>query len=271
MHSLSLRAALLAATLVSSVQAQITPAPCYESNLGTNLALGDDQVSPGNQLGFVFPGPGNTAVAAIDISSNGFVWLGSNPDAACCNGDVPAFLSGMPRIAPLWMDLYPPGGAGVFFNTFPATATSLARAVVTWSQVPEFRPNSPLFTVQLQLLSDGSFTFIYDTNVANAYHTVLVGCTEGIAATANPIDFLSISPATPYLSGTNPTIYESQTALFDMNGGSYEFRPNGQGGYTVVDRPGCVVARRAIACRISALAVLKRAARPSEVSSCRAR
>ena len=75
-------AAFFAAILGSYALAQ-TPAPCFESNLGTNLGLGDDQVSQGNALGFTFNGPGNTAVTAIDISSNGFIWLGSNPNSEC--------------------------------------------------------------------------------------------------------------------------------------------------------------------------------------------
>lgn len=235
-----LRHAALAAALSPTLLAQITPAPCFESNLGTNLALGDDQVSQGNALGFSFTGPGGGAVTAIDISSNGFVWLGSNASAACCNGDLTAFLTDMPRIAPLWMDLYPPGGNGVYFNTFPATTTSLARAVVTWYQIPEYATTNPL-TVQLQLLEDGSFTFTYDTSVANTNHTAIVGCTEGVTAVGNAVDISGINSSNPYFSGTNPTIHEEFLQTFDLAGGSYEFIPNGTNGYIVLDRPSCVV------------------------------
>jgi len=237
-----LDAALFVAAITSPLLAQ-TPAPCFESNFGTNLNLNDDDVSPGNVLGFTFPGPGNIPVTAIDISSNGFVWLGSNTNSACCSGNINDFLTQMPRIAPLWMDLYPPApGAGVYFNTFPATATSLARAVVTWDQVPEFF-NIGAFTFQLQLLSDGSFTFLYDGNVICQNHDVVVGCTEGIAAVANVIDFSTITPGTPHLSGNNPTVCEFQSQTFDLAGNSYEFIPNAAGGYIVVARPGCSLAR----------------------------
>lgn len=238
MHQSVLLAAV-AATLLPALIAQNTPAPCFEQNLGTNLNLGDDQVSQGNALGFTFPGPGNLQVTSIDISSNGFVWLASNSNPNCCNGYLASFLTDTPCIAPLWMDLYPPSGQGVYFNTFPATPTSLARAVVTWYQVPEFGGNTP-FTFQLQLLEDGSFTFKYDVFVSNQYHDVLVGVTEGIAATANPVDYSTITVGTPFNSGTNPTIHEVQSMVFDMAGGSYEFLPNGTGGYIVIDRPGCV-------------------------------
>ncbi len=239
MHAHSI-AAILALSLVPSLLAQTTPAPCFEPALGVNLGLGDDQVSQGNALGFSFPGPGNTVVTAIDISSNGFIWLGSNANSDCCNGYVPGFLTDMPRIAPFWTDLYPPAStSGVWFNTFPATATTLARAVVTWDQIPEIGMTTP-FTVQLQLLADGSFTFQYDTSVSNVNHDVLIGCTEGIAAVGSPVDFSTITSQNPYLSGTDPTIYELQSLTFDMAGGSYEFLPNGAGGYIVIDRPSCV-------------------------------
>ena len=235
-----LRYAAFAAALSPALLAQITPAPCFEANLGANLALGDDQVSQGNALGFSFTGPGGAAVTAIDISSNGFVWLASNPNAACCNGDLTTFLTDMPRIAPLWMDLYPPGGNGVYFNTFPATTTSLARAVVTWYQIPEYGTTNPL-TVQLQLLEDGSFTFTYDTSTSNTLHTALVGCTEGVTAVGNAVDFSGINSTNPHFSGTNPTIQEEFIQTFDIAGASYEFIPNGTGGYIVLDRPSCTV------------------------------
>jgi hypothetical protein len=232
-------AALLAASLATSLAAQ---APCFESNLGSNLGLGDDAVAQNLPLGFTFPGPGNVQVTDISVSSNGFVWLGSSFDSGCCNGDQFAFVSGLPRIAPVWMDLYPPSGNGVFFNTFPAAPGVPARAVITWDQVPEYANNVP-FTVQLQLFDNGSFTFLYDGNVTNAWHTMLVGVTEGNNATPNSIDFSSISSSNPYLSGANPTLFEEQSQVFDLAGSSYQFLPNGSGGYIVLDRPNCAMGR----------------------------
>lgn len=234
-------AALLAASLASALAAQ---APCFESNLGTNLGLGDDAVAMNLPLGFTFPGPGGNNVTDITVSSNGFVWLTANWDSGCCNGDQFSFLTGDPRIAPIWMDLYPPGGNGVFFNTFPAGPGVPARAVITWDQVPEFAGNTP-FTVQLQLFDNGSFTLLYDGNVSNLWHNVLVGVTEGNNATANIIDFASITNSNPHLSGTNPTVFEEQTQAFDIAGASFEFIPNGLGGYIVLDRPNCALARAA--------------------------
>ncbi len=241
MRTIDLFAAALAAALSVSVRAQASGAPCFETNLGTNLQLGDDAVAANNVLGFTFPGPGGAQVTSIDISSNGFVWLGSNTANGCCGGWLQDFLTNTARIAPMWSDLYPPGGNGVFFNTFPATPSSLARAVVTWDQIPEFGNTAPM-TVQLQLFADGSMVFVYDANCSNLYHNVLVGVTEGTAAVANAVDFSGIGVTAPHISGTNPTIHEELSSTFDIAGKSFEFLPNGQGGYIVVDRPTCAFA-----------------------------
>src|SRR5262245_56850208 len=100
-------AALVVASLVPALHAQgALRAPCFVTQFGTPLNLGDDQVAQNNALGFTFPGPAGP-IASIDISSNGFVWLGSNTNSACCNGDLPTFLTSMARIAPIWMDLNP--------------------------------------------------------------------------------------------------------------------------------------------------------------------
>src|SRR5262245_58772527 len=97
-------AAVAVACLVPALCAQgALGAPCFVTQFGTPLSLGDDQVAPNNALGFTFPGPAGP-VASIDISSNGFVWLGSNSNHGCCHGAVPTLLTSMARIAPMWMD-----------------------------------------------------------------------------------------------------------------------------------------------------------------------
>jgi hypothetical protein len=230
-------AALAVATLVPGLCAQgAVNAPCFVTQFGTNLNLGDDDVAQGNLLGFTFPGPAGP-ITSIDISSNGFVWLGSNFDNGCCNADLQMFLTGMARIAPMWMDLNPFQSGAVWFNTFPAAGSQPASAVVTWDSVPEYSETEPM-TIQLQLFADGSFTFLFDS-CYNLWHDVLTGVTQGTSAVANPIDFSAITGATPHLSGTNPTVHELQLQVFDISGRSFAFVPNGTAGYIVLDRPGC--------------------------------
>lgn len=227
--------------LTAALTAQgASTAPCFVTNFGTNLNLTDDSVAQGNALGFTFPGPAGN-VTSIDISSNGFVWLGSNIDPACCDGDPVLFLSGTARIAPLWMDLDPTTLGAVWFNTFPASGSTPASAVVTWDNVPEIGTPTGM-TFQLQMFADGSFVMAYDPSVSNVNHIALMGVTEGTAATATPIDFQTTSTTNPYISGTNPTVYELQSFGFDVAGRSFSFVPLGTGGYLVTDRPQCAFA-----------------------------
>src|SRR5580765_7204003 len=101
--------ALLAGFVIcASMLAQSVP--CFEPAFGTNIGAGDDTVSFNNALGFTFPGPSGP-VTAIDMSSNGVVWLGTNPvnGSECCSGNPTGLTAGNPRVAGYWMDLYPPG------------------------------------------------------------------------------------------------------------------------------------------------------------------
>ena len=234
----SLSAALVAAVFAMPVLAQgATIAPCFEPIFGTNLNLGDDAVAQGQALGFSFPGPGGVTTATIDISSNGFVWLGSNPDSGCCDGQEAKFLTRGPRIAPLWVDLDPSSGGAVWFNTLPAAGPIPARAVVTWDQVPEFQ-GQPALTFQLQLFADGSVLMFYDANALVINHVCLTGITEGNNAVPNFIDIGSTG-ANPHDSGTNPSVYELQYFFSDLAPGAFTFVPNGQGGYLVTQQTNC--------------------------------
>lgn len=232
---MSLARTMLAAAITAAA-ALAQSAPCFEPTLGSNLGLGDDQVAYANLLGFTFPGPGG-AVTDIDISSNGLLYLGTNASngAGCCYGNATTFLSGNPCIAAMWEDLYPPGSTtgGVFFNTFPATSTTPARAVVTWYQVPEYFTNPPI-TVQVQLFDTGEIIIHHDANNGPSTHTPLVGVTQGLGATANPINFSAVGSALN--TGTNPTAFEwfSYPPDYDLMGYTFWFVPNGLGGYIIM-------------------------------------
>src|ERR1044072_3307076 len=69
------RVSLAVLALAAGLAAQ--SAPCFETSLGANIGAGDDTVSYTRALGFTFPGPAGP-VTTIDISSNGFVWLGTH-------------------------------------------------------------------------------------------------------------------------------------------------------------------------------------------------
>lgn len=234
MHTHLAAATTLFATTLAIAQAQV---PCYDTTTGTNLTLGDDAVAQGLALGFTFPGPAGP-VTSIDVASNGFLWLGSSTNSRCCTGNAAQFVTDGPSIAACWMDLNPSAGGSVTFQTFPGSGTTPARAVITWDAVPEFGATN-VITAQVQLLASGEIVIFQDPGNANPFHDMLMGVTQGNGATPNPLDFSAIG-STPVVTGSNPTVYEEWAiGALDVQGRSYQFVPNGSGGYIVLERGSC--------------------------------
>lgn len=237
---------LVCFTAVAAAQGATT-GPCYQPNLGTNLALTDDSVAVGLPLGFAFPVPGGGTMPSISVSSNGFVWLGVRADPGCCNGDVTKLTAQMARIAPLWLDLDPGVGGAVWFNTFPASGSVPASAAITWEAVPEFGGYSTPLTFQLQLFADGSFVTYYDADLAlmaqPQSHVALVGFSAGNGAGTGYVDVSSASVA-PIDSGTTPTMHEdfSYPGALDLAATVWACAPNGLGGYTLSAKQNCAFA-----------------------------
>ncbi len=172
---------------------------CWESNLGANLNLTDDVISPNHALGFAFPllGSPNGSSAAIDISSNGFIYLrtGVSVDHQCCDGDLTKFLANPERISALWMDLDPSVGGSVNFIALPG------KAVVTYNNIKEYGTSSAN-SCQIQLFPSGEFLLTYQT-VANLSHTVLAGYSPGnFSLDPGPTD---LSVAVPFSTGYGGT------------------------------------------------------------------
>ena len=232
-----LHALLLCSILSSAAISQVAAAPCFENNLGTQLGFGDDTVFPGNNLGFTFNYAG-AGYTGIDIASNGFVWLGSNANfnSRCCSGLGTQFVVDPPSIAILWTDLNADGGSnGVWFNALPG------RAVITWDNIVEYGTSGPRFTLQMQLTVLGEVTFWYGpaTTVTSTWHTAVVGITPGNNA-FNP-GSVDLSAAFPYVSSTEPTVYEDfPGGTFDLAGQPWELIPSGANGWLALTRAaGC--------------------------------
>jgi hypothetical protein len=238
-----MRATLVAATVFAVLSTGLVAqgalqAPCFEPQFGTNLGLGDDAVALAQPLGFSFPVPGGTTTTTtIGVSSNGFVWLDNSFDSGCCDGNETKFLARGPRIAALWTDLDPGTSGAVWFNTFPATGTLPARAVITWDQVPVFQLANAM-TFQLQLFADGSVLMFFDPNTQFFGSSPLTGITAGNGAVSNFIDILGTATQ-PHDSGTLPSAYDLNFGFFDLSGAGWTFVPNGQGGYVVTQAGNC--------------------------------
>lgn len=234
------RSVVAALFLSAAVTAQI---PCWESNLGTFLGLGDDAYAPAQPLGFTFQF-GGVGYTDIVICSNGYVWLGQVPPNNLAPDYTPTqaeLVSQGPRIAPLWCDFNPsaPGSGNVHFNSFPAAGAAPARAVVTWDNVYEYGQTTPL-SLQLQLIDGGSIIFHYDSNMAvvaggfgsNPHE---VGTSNG-SGIANAVNFTAL----PIVSLGNPTLHQTiARGAFPLVGKDIEFLADGTGGFIVTERTAC--------------------------------
>jgi len=196
----------------------------FEPAFGPRVtALNCDDCTTPVSFGFAFPFQGHTYTGGF-MSSNGFISLGSDNGQGCCSGDVSALLSGFPRIAAAWYDLYPPVGNGVHFNTFAG------RAVITFDSVAEYCCYGSN-TFQMQLLSDGRIVLVYGSMTTPSHYS-LVGVSPG-GAVSDP-GGRNFSSAIPFSSGAVGTVYELfPSGTFDMAGGSIVFTPNGLGGWDV--------------------------------------
>lgn len=182
----------------------ITPATTFFTGYTGFQVFGDDDSHGPFALPFPFPYPGGSTTA-IDICSNGFVWLqAGNINSRCCLGDPTAFVNDPPSIAALWMDLNPPAanpGDGVYFDVVGTT-----EAHITWSNVPEF-PNIGANTCQITLRANGSFRLAWGA-VANLQHDCVVGLSEGNGIDPGSIDLSAGVFATG--SGGNPLRLDAQ-------------------------------------------------------------
>jgi hypothetical protein len=173
---------------VSSISASLDTTP------GTRQTLGDNASVP-MSLPFSFPFYG-TSRASLFINSNGNLTFNtSNTDETPTTAE---FVSGPPRIAPLWNDLNPAATSnpnGVFFRS----ATGPSRVIITWNAVPEFNATDAN-TFQVVLFSDGRIRFVYG---AMAVREALTGISNGPASTFTQVNFSQDLPAS---FGFNPVL-----------------------------------------------------------------
>src|SRR5262245_5265216 len=128
----------------------------FLSSVGDKVPLGDD-ASARIALPFTFPYYTGRYSEAF-LNSDGNLTFTAE-DHASTDRNVARFLTGPPRVAPIFADLDPSKAGGVFRRT---DGDAL---VITWCDVPEFDSPSNRVNVQLRLASDGSIEFIYGATV----------------------------------------------------------------------------------------------------------
>ena len=118
---------------------------------GERLVLANDQTKA---LPLPFPFPYYDAVwNSLHVSDDGLVSFGRAMEKHL-DWSVWPFFHGYPLIIPLWADLDPEQGGGVFFKATPDSAT------VTWHAIPLYNGTAP-HTVQLVLYRTGIIAFRY--------------------------------------------------------------------------------------------------------------
>jgi len=150
--------------------------PAFQSDLGTRLALGDDDAS-NVPAGFNISFFGKTYVSAF-VNSDGNLTF-EEADTASSERDVSRFLAGAPRIAVAFADLDPSAGGAVFVNAKSDAFT------VTWCNVPGF--DDPLkLTAQAVVARDGTV----DIKVAGSTTRTdaIVGVSPGHTNVFKPAD-----------------------------------------------------------------------------------
>ena len=152
----------------------------FLSSVGDKVPL-DDDASARIALPFTFPYYAGRYSEAF-LNSDGNVTFVAE-DHASTDRNVARFLTGPPRVAPIFADLDPSKAGGVFRRT---DGDAL---VITWCDVPEFDSTSNRVNVQLRLASDGSIEFIYGGTVETSGAVVGVSPGEtGIFSAVNISD-----------------------------------------------------------------------------------
>ncbi len=109
---------------------------------GTEVVLGDDEVSAAIPIGFAFRFYGEFYTQAY-ISSNGFVTFNPGSSSGCCSGDPIPTAGGVDNmVAGFWEDLNPNNGGTIRYQTLGAPPNR--EFVVGFYQIQHFRGNSPV-------------------------------------------------------------------------------------------------------------------------------
>ena len=162
----------------------------------------DDEMTFEFPEGFSFPFFGQV-YAAVVVNSDGnltFTAGDSQPGAARSEG---RFLSGLPRIAPLFTDL-DPGVGGQVRSVF-----NEGQITFTWQDVPEFTEvgSRPGNTFSVTLFANGDIDFRYQqiNVIPDDNLQAIVGVTPGSDTPGGTVDFSELTVA---VSMQNAAVYE---------------------------------------------------------------
>jgi hypothetical protein len=118
------------------------------SGTGTDIPLGDDQVSGPIPIGFSFDFFG-TPYTDVYVSSNGFLTVLPGQSNGCCTGQ-PIPTAGSPDgiISPWWEDLFPPGGGSIKYQLLGSAPNRYM--IVQYTNIQHYPSGNPV-TMQVKL------------------------------------------------------------------------------------------------------------------------
>ena len=163
--------------------------------------------------GFSFPFFGGV-YQQVSVNSDGNLTFGIG-DSNSGPRDESRFLSGPPRIAPLFSDLNPETGGSI------KATSSNGQVTFSWEDVPEFSPseNRPGNRFSVTLFSNGDVLFHYDLVDVSADPDdlqAIVGISPGSVAEAGSSDLSSFGGETDILGA--PVYEVFQASSFDLTG-----------------------------------------------------
>lgn len=162
-------------------------------------------------FGFDFPYQGNT-YSSVFVNSNGYLTFGDG-EIFAFTPNVPDFENGLPRVAPLWVDLDPGADGFILANGDGSSVT------IDFVGVPEFFfGGSNTFSVTLD--ASGGVYMSYSGLTAPEG---LTGLAEGGGAASTPAD-LSTSP-TWSATGSTHELFDFIASPFDLDGSVLIWQP----------------------------------------------
>lgn len=222
------------------------------SGSGTQITLGDDQLSGSLPIGFSFNFFNNN-YSNFYISSNGFITFGAT-SSGCCSGQVlPNALSPNNLIAFAWTDLNPPAGGSIEYFT---TGTSPNRMlIVKYTNIPHY-PSGNLVNAQVVLFETSNLIEIHTGTMPSdgTPHTMGLENINGTQAVAYPGRNGQSWSATNngVRFGTNISSY-----LWSNGATTSGISVNASGQYSVIvtDRNGCIATSSQVAVTVNPLPV----------------
>jgi len=177
----------------------------FQSAVGEKIPLADDDSAP-LTLPFTFPFYAGRYSDAF-VNSDGNVTFVVE-DHASTDRNVARFLTGPPRIAPVFDDLDPSNAGGVFRRT---DGDAL---LLTWCDVPEFDSPANRVNVQLRLAADGGIDFVYGAAVNPS--SAVVGVSPGETGIFSPVNVSAVSTSGT-IAGGSGAIGERFSSMQDLD------------------------------------------------------